>query len=239
MTRKALIIVCPGQANARGYLPGALVDANNYEKFFYSYYGGDWYASEIEVLKNPNVNEVKEKIGEIESDYSFVVFSGHGGTGHADDRMYVDLADGDIQVNQLLTESKRQTLIIDSCRSIFRQILNESELKAFADRSMGRVINSRKEFERHLEICEEGVITIYSCARGQAAGEDEEVGGIFSSSLIKAGRNWGNSSGENHVLDLEDAFKGALQIMNREFVTRQQPELNGGRRYLYFPFAIR
>ena len=239
MTRKALIIICPGTINTRGYLPGTVVDANNYEKFLYSYYGGDWYSFEIEVLTNPTVNTVKDKVKGIDSDYSFIVFSGHGGTGNLDDRMYVDLVDGDIGISELKTSSKWQTLIIDSCRTVFRQILNELQLKAFSDRSLGSITNARKKFDDHLMICEEGIITIFACGKGQAAGEEREVGGVFSSSLIKAGRNWGKTSGRNSILDLNDVFDEALKIMNTDFVTTQQPELNAGRRRYFFPFAVR
>ena len=239
MTRKALIIVCPGVVNARGYLPGTIVDANNYERFLYSYYGGDWYSYEIEVLTNPTSSTVKDKVKKIDSDYSFIVFSGHGGTGNLDDRMYIDLIDEDIAITDLKTNSKWQTIIIDSCRTIFRQVLNEMELKAFSDRSIGIISDARKKFDNHLQICEEGIITIYACAKGQAAGEDGQVGGVFSSSLIKVGRNWGKTSGVNSILDLSDAFDSAVNIMNIDFVTTQQPELNAGRRKYYFPFSVR
>jgi Caspase domain len=239
MTRKALLIVCPGTAGTQQYLAGTLVDANNYEKFLWSKYGGDWYSSEIETLVNPTISEVKRAIQSIQADYSFVVYSGHGGVGNVDDRMYIELTDGDILINDLKTKSKWQSLIIDSCRTIFRQILNEVELKAFSDRSYGIAADARKKFEEHFQICEEGIVTIYACGKGQAAGDDKEVGGVFSASLIKVGRNWGQSTGYSSVLDLSGAFDEAVRLMNRDFITTQTPELNGGRRKYYFPFAVR
>jgi caspase domain-containing protein len=239
MTRKALLIACPGNQGERDYLPGTLVDTENYHDFLYSYHGGDWYGSEINKLVNPSSQLVTQSIQSISSDYSLVVFSGHGGVGKSDNRMYAELKNGGFDVHGFKTNAKRQTLILDTCRTIFEQPEKKSLIKALMESDFGHVSNARQIFDAHLEACEEGLIVVYSSKVGQASGETSISGGFFSSSLLKAGKNWGKSTGTSPVLDFQNAFESAVKIMNATYLTLQDPEIEGGRRKNYFPFAIR
>ena len=79
MTRKALIIANPGRIGANNYCEGVYKDVQNYKNFLISYQGGNWYDSEIVILKQPNKSQVDNEIKLMENtDYTFVVFTGHG-----------------------------------------------------------------------------------------------------------------------------------------------------------------
>lgn len=62
------------------------------------------------------------------SDYSFVVFSGHGWINTDEDNtQYLEVADGDISINVLITDADRQTILIDSCRGFLSPLMESFE----------------------------------------------------------------------------------------------------------------
>jgi len=240
MTRKALIIVCPGIEGQSGYLAGTLLDKKNYHDFLYSQIGGDWYHSEITELINPTVGDVQREIKAISQDYSFIVYSGHGGISTTDNTLYLCLTDGDLSINLLKTTAKRQTIIIDSCRSFFTPSVNDNLVKMMSESISNTISNARKVFEDGLAECDEGIIILYSSKPGQASGDEPRIGGVFSSSLIKVGKEWGKNRGANQILSLDTAFNSAVNLIKTNFpLSTQEPEINGGRRNKYFPFALR
>jgi hypothetical protein len=202
--------------------------------------GGDWHNWEVKTLRNPTIEDVKVEVESISSDYSFIVFSGHGGIETTEGRMYVELGEEYLFIGELKTKSRWQTLIFDTCRTFFVKTKSFSLKKAMKEAVQPSIIHARQRFEASLQRCEEGVIQIYSSLPGQASGDDPEAGGVFSSSFIRAGKIWGENEAEgDSVMDLRSAFDKGVVIMNNTFLTTQEPQLNVGRRRFVFPFAIR
>ncbi len=234
VTRKALIIAAPGKG--KYFLEGVLADVNNYKSFLKSGIGGNWFDHEIEQLINPKANDLQIKLNNTNTDYSFIVFAGHGGYKREDGKDYLEINDDEFfEALRLRTNSKRQTIIVDSCRT--QMALLNSMGKSLTLESGGDSAQKRSLFDAHLMKCEEGIIRIFSTSKDQAAEEDKD-GGLFSSSLIKVSTDWANArnSGDN-ILDIKDAFD--LACIKMEDVTHiQKPEINPGRRNYFFPFAI-
>src|SRR5438093_492807 len=105
VSRKALIIACPGYRGVQGYLPGTLHDIENYTSYLYSSLGGSWEEDEIEILTNPTGIEVSRAISRITAHYSFIVYTGHGFTHTGDRTTYIDLDDGEYSISLLNTSS--------------------------------------------------------------------------------------------------------------------------------------
>lgn len=241
MTRSALIIACPGEeSDAKNYLPGTKVDLENYKNFLQSDYGGKWYSWEIETLINPTGREVKDAAGNMNSDYSFIVFTGHGGIRKEDEQGFIWLGD-DLFPNVILkTQAQKQTIIFDSCRTVIEGHVKEFSKSILNELRAEQVIDARKIFDKHLSICEDGIVELYACSKNESARENAKDGGYYSNSLIKVGKSFGKSvQGRDEVLDLYDANSKAIVYMNENFLTIQSPEYNGGRRRNHFPFAVR
>ena len=99
MKRSALIIYCTNTAS--GPLAGPMRDAGNLQLFLMSAAGGHWKKDEITFLKNPSSFRVKNAVREFlaNSDYTFIVFSGHGYIDSDDDyQQYVELSNTSIPI---------------------------------------------------------------------------------------------------------------------------------------------
>lgn len=237
ITRKAIIIGCP-DVQGLTYLKGAKSDLTNLEDFLMSDSGGRWFANEIVILENPEVEEVFETINEVSAEYSFVTFAGHGFISAQDNLTYLSVADGDISESDLITNASRQTLFIDSCRGVLSE---ESEMikKAMFEEFRKGVTYARDIFDDYIEQCEKGIIKIFSANVDESAGESN-IGGHFTLSFIKAAQAWASGkSNENNVLNLKNGFKLAISYMKSNYDTLQNPQLSEGRRMKSFPFAVR
>jgi len=241
ISKQALIIAVADEKDSANYLPGAEKDIHNYENFLISDAGGRWYyKTEVKSLLNPTKSQVLKAISEVNDDYSFIAYSGHGYISSHNGKTYMEFKDGELSESDLITKSKKQTLLLDTCRKIVRKDFVQSIKKAM-DESAETVYGARDIFDKHISRCEEGIIKIYSTSPNQSAGEDLS-GGYFTSSIISAGKEWNDTNGKNlesNVLDLKHAFENAVIIMKMKFDTTQVPQINGGRRYGWFPFAVR
>ena len=271
MTRKALIIILPGEKNSKWYLPGTLKDLQNYDSYLKTSVGGKWESSEFDYLINPTKSQILQKIKYINENYSLVVYSGHGGINTYNGGFYVETTDGNLHSNNLKTSSSRQLIVFDTCRSFFSEELNESSfmgssnllegtlglndsrriqlnksfesrllIEDFTDLRYKDIWNSRTLYNNHLGICETGIISLYSSQVGQASGDSKDNGGYYSSSLILSSYLWNNEPSDgSQILDIYDADKRANKIMKELYLTNQDSEINGGRRRMWYPFAVR
>jgi 4-hydroxy-3-methylbut-2-enyl diphosphate reductase IspH len=86
MNRKVLLISNPGESGADNYCEGVNKDVENYKQFLLSSEGGAWYSNEIVHLERPFVYQVEEELEKIKfTDYSMVIFCGHGYVNHSSD----------------------------------------------------------------------------------------------------------------------------------------------------------
>lgn len=239
MIRRALIIYCDDTES--GYLSGPSVDNTNLRNYLTSNTGGDWFDREIKSLNNPTSQEVNDAISSLGiADYTFIVFSGHGWINTDEDNtQYLEVSNGDIPINDLITASDRQTIIIDSCRGFFSP-LNESFNKALTGsvRTYSATSSTRTLFNTLVLKAEEGISIMYAASENQSA-VDSPKGGAYINSLVAVCKNWVTSDKISNCLTIKIAHDLALPFMKKKFVTKQKPVMQEEKRMRYFPLAVK
>lgn len=250
MKRRAIIIEA---ANLKGQtpLPGAEVDLKNYQRYLCSIEGGYWYPSEIVPLTKPLKRVLLEAIrnAELEAEYLFIAFSGHGYTKKANPYIFPPLT-----VNQLtmlcindseeialseINPSIKNFIIADSCRTIERvqKSFSFSEALQASNRFLNTEQAARSLFDSAVIHAEAGQIIAYSCGINESAGEDKNRGGYFSAAMIEAGLDLA-SRGSQRAVSASEAFDQARLIVKNQ-AAQQNPEYSAGRRFRHFPFAVK
>ena len=244
MQRKALLIGAPGDNGLpENKLPGVKADLNNLRNFLTSQAGGGWYQSEIDVLVDPARADVDAKLCMLKYyDYSFVFFGGHGR--HAFERNKTQLClrpDVYIEMTDLVRAgAKKHTVIADACRVFHYEITLESMKEAFATRRHDGVINndSRVIFDQQINRCAPGVVEIYACDLNETANEEAGEGGLYTSSLVRSGVEWGKGSKEPRIMSIVSAHELAQSRVRGRSSQRQNPTVSYPRSSPHFPFAI-
>jgi hypothetical protein len=238
MIRKAIIIYCDDTES--GELKGPIADNINLNHHLTSTLGGEWYDSEILSLNNPTKSQVRIAIARHLSgaDYTFVVFSGHGYISTLDDKQYVELADGDITVRDLLSNAKRQTIIIDACRGYYTPTtkLFSKGVEGIYDSFTGEP-STRKLFSDHVLNCEAGLTVLFAASENESA-TDSDKGGAYLYSLLKVCELW-NGTERGSKLSVKNAHDLGTKYMKNNFDTIQNPAMNSEKRKRYFPLAVK
>jgi len=240
MNRKALIIYCTDTNS--GKLTGPKIDNENIRKYLKSDVGGQWYDYEIISLENPTIGKVRRCIANDfdNADYSFIVFTGHGYIDKINNKNYLEVADGDIQLSRLKTSAPRQTIIIDACRGYYSH-LNDSLRNSFSNlhEYFSGHPNTRPLFDNAVSQAEEGIIELYSASENQAS-LDTDKGGAYIYSLLSICKEWEKIVTDRNVyLDLKNAHDYACKYLNDNFNTIQRPIMNMEKRRHYFPLAVK
>ena len=251
MTRKAIIIGNNTGKDASTFLKGVTLDLTNYKNYLMSGAGGNWlYVDEIEILHNENKSAILKAIRECSSDYSFVVFTGHGFYNTKDSQTYI-CVDGDyIAENELHTSSSKQSLILDCCRE--KSSISESSYRNFtggitktrsiqpnlltgkfssdkliegklhdAIKSQRVIYNSRGKFDNGIATCENGLFTGYACEIDQTSGDNPTNGGVFSSTLLLIGKEFASKNNDNVILRIkESVLETKTEIINDPFTSQ-------------------
>jgi hypothetical protein len=243
VTRAAFIIANQGGGPMLTVLDGTPVDARRYPAFLRSDFGGAWSGDEIAVLENYERADILRSLGSANTDYSFVVFSGHGE--HVDGEMRLWLnSDEYLSQHELATRSRRQLHIIDACRALGEEQLFEGRDKVATVGGLPNVayrVSCRALYDKNIARAEEGLSTMYSCSLNQAAQETAANGGYFSYWLTRLARelaasNKSQTGQAKSVLHVPDAFARASNLVASRYP--QQPVLENGRRMRSFPFAV-
>jgi hypothetical protein len=238
MIRKALLIGALGKD-----LPGVTKDIANFKDFLLSDAGGAWASREIETLIDPSRILVNSKLSTLSlSDYSFVFFAGHGR--HHVERNMTQLqlqTNVHIEVSDLIRAgASKHSVVVDACRVLHSQMamdsLTERMTKAASQFSIS---NSRELFDSHLKKCSPGVVELYACDLTETAGEDSALGGLYTSSLIGAGKDWFARSPSGQVLSIKQAHEFGSIKVKRVSNNRQNPVAAYPRSLLHFPFAVK
>jgi Caspase domain len=238
--RRSLIIYCNDTIS--GELVGPLHDNENYRDFMLSKLGGDWYDNEILSLKNPSSTLVLRAVNEflIGADYTFIIFTGHGFINLDDGgRQYIELANRSIGISKLKTSAKRQTLIVDACRGYYSP---EQELiKSFSEQYenfIGDPLSTRAIFDRAVLRAEEGWTILYAANKNQSA-LDTAGGAAYLLSLLKIAEIWEERDKTSNILTLKSTHDFAKTYLTENFDTLQEPIINGEKRIVHFPFAVK
>jgi len=240
MTRKAIIICSPGGKRGLEFFRGVSLNTDNYSHFLSSKAGGQWKDEEILLLRDPDSEIVINSLENCKADYCFISFSGCGVITSFAKSDYLCLKDIDFPIAGLKSKSEKQTIIVDVCSQTKKRLtsLNIETVSANACRLIeGR--QTRDIFDDAISKTPKGIIFIYSKGPTEIAGFDVNIGGHFTYSLLKAGLNWWENSGNEGILRLDSAVQKATSILNETFHTTQEPIMGGQIRRLTFPpFAV-
>lgn len=238
MIRRALIVYCNNTES--GKLNGPIADNINLHRHLTSKLGGEWYDKEILPLNNPTKNQVRIAISNHLSgaDYTFVVFSGHGFISTVDNKQYLELLDGDIPVRQLITDAKRQTIVVDACRGYYTPTtqLFSKGMEGIYDSFTGEP-STRKLFNEHVLRCEAGLTVLYAASEDESA-TDSDKGGAYLYSILKVCETW-NKTNTGTKFSVKNAHEFGTKYMRANFDTIQNPTMNAEKRQRYYPLAVK
>lgn len=265
MIKRLAIIIESSNVKGQQYLPGARIDAGNWRSFLMSDLGGAWRENDAIVpLSKPKSTDVQNLLNTCKDCYVFLVFSGHGFMeyNYSSRRYETKICLNDNEQAVLLDAiSPRRfgTAIFDCCRGIENaqgsiKIANESfaagrntSFWIAMDSANQIVLNARRSiqetissvFSSYIEAMSTHVsVRMYSCSRGESAGEDVNAGGYYTTLLIQGARNWYDEQRlkPNYaVYNTKQAHDFACEAM-KEVNPLQHPEYSP--LWQWYPFAI-
>lgn len=192
-------------------LPGVNEDIVNYSNYFKSLDGGEWYDFEIITLRNTTVHELNLTILRLKSlqlDYLIVIFSGHGGS--LSRKTILELSDGEeVNETELMRIAPRQLNIYDCCRSVILSPLQESSksMRMYCSEAQAS-ISTRREYENRIMQAVAQQSSLYACMLGEVS-EDTPRGGVYSSRLLKAAKDFGG----DHFIIIGKAHSYATKMI--------------------------
>jgi hypothetical protein len=257
MKRKAILIES-SNVSGESDLPGARIDIENWLRFLSSRIGGAWDSDEIVILRKPSLSQLDSALKQASDRYCFVAFSGHG----ADGVVALNDFNKHVPVSLLRPHGTKGVRLIDSCRgkqdatqldfgvqkkadALNEAVANSVTLSAKEGRAtnfsekgshtneMVELLYGRIRFKAELDKSESGIVSMLSCASGEAAGESRTAGGYYTSALLGAAVSFHTVIEGDGFLSTKEAHDYALRIMPKQ----QNPEYSPSNRW--FPFAIK
>lgn len=172
-------------------LPSVEKDCNRIEDFLRSPLGGCWIDDEILYLPfeitADELNEIIVSIKQLNLDYVFVYFSGHGGSRDKHTVLEINSKEEQIELRELLHLSKRQLTIVDCCRYPCDMPSEEdfSFTKSIKEESSSITPFIRKAFDNRLLQAFPQSVVVYSCSDGEYS-DDLGNGSRFTNALLKS-----------------------------------------------------
>ena len=253
VSRRALLISNPGEVGEENYCKGVFADVANYQRLLKSPHGGFWQQGEISVLNRPSISQVRQAVRDLSSHtYSFIVFSGHGWYSSKDMCNVLTLRKSEeIASTELLNGASKRTAILDCCRKVHNESISESRsmAKAMVMEVSGIVrradpVKCRDMFFSLISKASLGIIQINSCSIAETAGDDETLGGTYSSSLIAVAEQWAEQESKKpywspaNVNSIVGAHSPANSMTQRRSGGTQNPQITKPRSGDYFPFTV-
>jgi hypothetical protein len=245
VNRKSLLIANPGIEGSDKYCSGVIADIKNFKDFLLSPIGGLWKDEEIIIKNKPSKAELLNSINLLKNtEYALIVFSGHGWHSSQLNETMLQLNDKeDINSKELRQGAPKQTLILDCCRVICKELLEKILEYAF-QKTLSQIHpeDCRLYYDNRIKECPGSLTVLYSCDINETAGETSK-GGYFSYSLINSSKEWASrttidTTKECSIFSIVQAFEKAQNIVREVSGKRQNPQIEKPRSEKYFPFCI-
>jgi hypothetical protein len=213
-----------------------------YINYFKSIAGGAFDDDEILTFYQKDLAFIESELKMIETDFSIIVFVGHGATHEG--KHILKLNSSEIIIpGQLFIKAAKQLYIVESCRNEINgqiPIVDLKRVTSFRDggvfrKPISRLV-ARERFESYLKDTNDGITICMSCSKNQSAFDF-----YFTTTLLTAGHNWhiqtnnyGKCLGINDVIlsHVGPHVKKLAQKINEE----QEPEILGDS--INFPFSV-
>lgn len=250
ISRRALIIINPGEPGDENYAEGVYKDAENYHSFFTDPLGGYWYDSEIKILETPSKNDVYHELVKLnDCDFSIVIFCGHG---YHSSRSHTDILEikKGVEIDSAdFRDGDKRICILDNCREIIddHPLLDHvfAESKAYTPQLNPE--RCRAEYNKSIDNCRSQLIVAKSCSENEYSGDNSEQGGYYSSSLLKGCGKWLSDnmndfykSGNTESLSIAKAHELIKEQVAKISEGQQNPAIEKPKifRGSYLPFAV-
>jgi hypothetical protein len=201
------------------------VDISGFYDFFASPAGGNWCSEEMDILLNPPLRSLLQKIEAIATaDYDYVItfFSGHGSESDDGTVLSINGRSELIMMNALTNLSQRQLLILDCCRSPMPPLIDTDFTETGATKlSMSRDPLRRAYEDRLWDSIPQEVI-LYACDEGEKS-TDTPYGGNYSQYLLYVAEMLSTDSVSPFVSVSEVHFVAA-SLMRRDNL-EQRPQI--------------
>jgi hypothetical protein len=186
----------------------------------------------------------KELQGLTNYEYSKVIFCGHGWHSSTVNSTMIQLNKSEsIDSKELRTGSRKQTIILDSCRQIERLEFSADLLERMV-KSAARINPDacRRSYDKRIEECASAVVVMFACDINETAGE-ESRGGYYSHNLLHEAEKWAQANpvdvNKSHdILSVVAAHNAAIPQVRALSGGRQNPQLEKPRAEKYFPFGV-
>lgn len=226
--RRFAIIIESSDVKGKDDLPGARLDAQNWERFLKSDLGGAWVGDEMRVMNKPHSWELRGILDEHINDYVFLAFSGHGGEDVVTHAVMICLNDSEKEVPVDDVSPKAfGTAVFDCCRCLDRSgraivatctdsmesfsnkiaVVNERSSPLIEAR-VAALLSSQGHKRLFLSALSQKMsppcanlssVRMYACASDESAmDEDENAGGYYTTFLIESAKAWGLRVARTH-----------------------------------------
>lgn len=248
MNRKLLLLSCDN--GGQGFLPGVTIDIERYYRFFSSSIGGAWRDEEIRRYHNRSCTILHDYILMTEADrhvdYWLIVFCGHGRVDVNGFTQMLLSQDNEVSESDIFTwvTTSRCLIISDCCRE--RRVLQGDQLiQEQLIRGNGGLDPdaSRDAYNNYLRQSPEGMhCCTYAASANETAGENNNIGGIYSYCLMNACNSFANQNGELvdplhlNVFSFEEVQLVAARNVEMLTHNEQHPIIRGNIEHL--PFVV-
>ncbi|MDP1802198.1 MAG: caspase family protein [Bacteroidota bacterium] len=243
MNRKVLIIGSRLSEGKRTFYNGVTNDVNRYIPLFTSATGGAYYNEEAFYCFNPTVAILKDFFAKNPTDFTTIVFSGHGYIDRTNNRDMLWLNEKQIiSLIQLIKmcQSPKKLIILDKCSKITPSYFNLTGFGDVLTENFDGHIDfdkARRIFNNAILKSKPGVQVISSCSPNQLSYLDAS-GSHFSKSLVTSISKWADKIEPYSVL----LGTGALNLSKKEmrvYRNNQLPIQLRSDEEVNFPIGIR
>jgi len=222
------------QASGRYYVEA-------YEQFFERNAGGAYTKNEITVLSEVTSSELEKEVKEEEIDFGILVFIGHGAN-QENNQLFQLNKDEIIRAGQYTLNSPKQIVIIESCRTISKDIYT-IDLKDHVPKfKYGGVVRkplkretARDVYDCHILRCKDGLMICYACEKGQDA-----YNYFFSMMLLQISMEWYLETRIHCAILPIDELMGRT-LFNTMYFSKEKIDIEQKPDYvrgLNYPFAV-
>lgn len=214
---------------------------NSYKEYFQLNCGGAYSSKELICLYEPSLRELNKSINKHKLDFGILIFIGHGGTKN-NNQVFKLNSDEVIKPGQLTLRTKKQIIILESCRDI----VNEIQTVDLADKipmfEKGGIVRfpltnaqSREIYDSHIKRCENGIMVCFACRQGESA-----YNFIFSNAIMQCSMDWHlDSTRHCAILPIDELSRltwvETLLTARDKYGLVQIPHSEGN---MNFPFAV-
>jgi hypothetical protein len=199
-------------------LPGVPIDISGFYDFFASPIGGNWCSEEMDILLNPPLHSLLQKIEAIanaDNDFVITIFSGHGGEAYNGTVLSINGRGEKVMMQTLMNLAPKQLHIFDCCRSPMPRPIDFSFRKTRATkRSMFRD-PIRRAYEARIRVALPQEVFLFACDEGEAAKDTADGFYSYSQYLLHAAQTAATDSNSPFVT-VSEAHDLAVSMMRED-----------------------